>query len=68
MNSPAIAIVEQRARPTPPGVRPVVTATVILWLAGVVAAHYAGLLSARLCDPARGRSAESPGPAPSSLI
>ena len=44
MNAPAIVIAERGARPTAAGVRPVVTAIVILWFAGVVAAHYAGLL------------------------
>jgi hypothetical protein len=46
MNSPAIATVAGRARPTPAGVGSVVTAIGILWFAGVVAAHYAGLLRA----------------------
>ena len=46
MNPPAIAIAETRALPIPTGVRPVVTATVILWFAAVVAAHDAGLLRA----------------------
>ncbi len=46
MNPPPIAIAERGARPTAPGVRPLVTAIVILWFAGVVAAHYAGLLRA----------------------
>ena len=39
--------ITERGNPqTAPGVRPVVTAIVILWFAGVVAAHYAGLLRA----------------------
>ena len=46
MNSPAIATVAGRARPTPAGVGSVVTAIGILWFASVVAAHYAGLLRA----------------------
>ena len=46
MNPPTITIAERGAGPTAPGVRPLVTAVVILWFAGVVAAHYAGLLRA----------------------
>ncbi len=39
--------ITERGNPqTAPGVRPVVTAILILWFAGVVAAHYAGLLRA----------------------
>ena len=39
--------ITERGNPqTAPGVRPVVTAIVILWFVGVVAAHYAGLLRA----------------------
>ena len=39
--------ITERSNPqTAPGVRPVVAAIVILWFAGVVAAHYAGLLRA----------------------
>ena len=46
MNVPAIVIPERGARLTAPGLAPVVTGSVILWFAGVVAAHYAGLLRA----------------------
>ena len=46
MNSPAIATVAGRARPTPAGVGSVVTAIGILRFTSVVAAHYAGLLRA----------------------
>ena len=46
MNSPAIVIAERHPRSSTRWARPVVTATVILWFAGVVTAHYAGLLRA----------------------
>ena len=46
MNAPAIGIPERGARLTAPGLGPVVTGSVILWFAGVVAAHDAGLLRA----------------------
>ena len=46
MNPPAIGIAERDARPTVSGVPPLVAPIVILWFAGVVAAHYAGLLRA----------------------
>ena len=41
---PVTALAERDKSQTAPGVGPVVTAIVILWLAGVVVAHYAGLL------------------------
>ncbi len=46
MSPPSVAISQRRAPPTAPSVRTSVTAIVILWFAGVVAAHYAGLLRA----------------------
>lgn len=44
MNLPVIARVERGGRHTAPGLRPVVTLIVALWFAGVVGAHYSGLL------------------------
>ena len=46
MSASAIAISGRRTQQTPPGVNAAVTAALVLWFAGVVTAHYAGLLRA----------------------
>ena len=51
MNLPVIAHAERGGRHTASGLRPVVTAIVVLWFAGVVGAHYAGLLRSPAGNP-----------------